>query len=265
MLPFIKIGLFQFPTYILSWMTLFIVTLYILCRRFEMLGLEKNYAKVLVTAVFFFGLCGAKIYGMIKFFAIHSDERLSTIFFESGLGSYGFIVFGLITTTIFLKIFRIPILMVLDETSYILVLAVIFGRLACLLAGDGCYGQPTDLPWGMSFPQGVQPTFLKVHPTPFYEILAMLPVSILIWKGSFVFQEKRGARFAYSLLLISAVRFLSEYFRSTTYPRIYGFTIEQLIAIVFVLGSLGMLVILLDPYKICNRNEEKEKNNEIVA
>ena len=225
-------------------------------RKFELLGLEKNHAKILVTAVFFFGLCGAKIYGMIKFFIIHPNDNLSTILNESGLGSYGFIVLGLTTAIIMLRIFKIPILLILDQTAYILVLAVAFGRFACLLAGDGCYGQPTNLPWGISFPHGVQPTILKVHPTPLYEILSMLPVSILIWKSSFV-NQRTGAKFTFSLLLISIVRFLSEFFRSTTYPRIYGVTIEQIIAAVFVLSSLSVLMYFLNRHKLHNLSVEK--------
>lgn len=45
------------------------------------------------------------------------------------------------------------------------------GRLGCLLAGDGTYGVPSDLPWAMSFPQGTIPTTERVHPTPLYEAI----------------------------------------------------------------------------------------------
>src|ERR1035441_7030946 len=48
------------------------------------------------------------------------------------------------------------------------------GRFGCFLSGDGCYGIATKLPWGMSFPHGIDPTppFVRVHPTPLYEMAA---------------------------------------------------------------------------------------------
>ena len=53
------------------------------------------------------------------------------------------------------------------------------GRIGCFLSGDGCYGipiQPVHLfgitfhPWGMAFPQGIEPVFVPVYPTPLYEL-----------------------------------------------------------------------------------------------
>src|SRR5262245_6351783 len=57
-----------------------------------------------------------------------------------------------------------------------------FGRLGCLAAGC-CYGKPTDLPWGIVFPEGSMPhaahqsaglisfgdPALAIHPTQIYE------------------------------------------------------------------------------------------------
>jgi phosphatidylglycerol:prolipoprotein diacylglycerol transferase len=42
------------------------------------------------------------------------------------------------------------------------------GRLGCQLSGDGDYGVPTTMPWGMSYPNGVVPTTDVVHPTPIH-------------------------------------------------------------------------------------------------
>ena len=44
----------------------------------------------------------------------------------------------------------------------------------CELSGDGCYGIPTDLPWGMAYPNGLVPTLDFVHPTPIYEMIQMV-------------------------------------------------------------------------------------------
>jgi phosphatidylglycerol:prolipoprotein diacylglycerol transferase len=66
------------------------------------------------------------------------------------------------------------------------------GRVGCFLVGDD-YGQPTDLPWGVTFPRGAPPTDVPVHPTQIYEILWLLPVAGLLWsrrrQSPFLFGE----------------------------------------------------------------------------
>jgi hypothetical protein len=56
-------------------------------------------------------------------------------------------------------------------------LAYGIGRLGCLLAGDGTYGPPSDLPGAMAFPNGAMPTTVPVHPTPLYEALAAFAIA----------------------------------------------------------------------------------------
>lgn len=60
-------------------------------------------------------------------------------------------------------------------------LAYGIGRLGCLLAGDGTYGLPTDLPWGMAFPTGEVPTMVPVHPTALYDALAAFVIAGVLW------------------------------------------------------------------------------------
>jgi len=64
---------------------------------------------------------------------------------------------------------KIPILEFLDSCAPAACVGYAIGRIGCLLSGDGDYGIPTSLPWGMSFPNGVVPTTDRVHPTPLYE------------------------------------------------------------------------------------------------
>jgi phosphatidylglycerol:prolipoprotein diacylglycerol transferase len=48
---------------------------------------------------------------------------------------------------------KVPIRHYLDVLAIGLVAALMFGRIGCFLNGC-CYGRPTDLPWGVSFPYG---------------------------------------------------------------------------------------------------------------
>jgi len=88
------------------------------------------------------------------------------------------------------------------------------GRIGCFLSGDGCYGLETKLPWGMSFPDGIVPTppFVRVHPTPLYELGAGLLIGTwLWWRGGK--PRGTGAIVGEYLLLSGIARFLVEFLR----------------------------------------------------
>ena len=67
----------------------------------------------------------------------------------------------------------LPLGDVADLAGLCLAIGQAIGRVGCQLSGDGDYGIPTDLPWGMSYPNGVVPTTDRVHPTPIYESVAL--------------------------------------------------------------------------------------------
>ena len=89
---------------------------------------------------------------------------------------------GFVALVILARHFRIPVMEFMD-----LVLDGGGGglrdrRLGCLLSGDGDYGVPTTLPWGMSFPNGIVPTMERVHPTPVYEFIAGVIIAAFLWR-----------------------------------------------------------------------------------
>ena len=100
------------------------------------------------------------------------------------------------------------------------------GRIGCFLSGDGCYGIPTKLPWGMSFPNGIEPTLVRVHPTPLYELAAGLLIGRwLWWRGGKPYRT--GAIVGEYLVLTGVARFLVEFVRRN--PKIlWGLSNAQL-------------------------------------
>ena len=86
------------------------------------------------------------------------------------------------------------------------------GRIGCQISGDGDYGRPTDLPWGMAYPDGVVPTTDVVHPTPIYETLSMVPRRAGRC-GARATSLRPGVLFACYLVLAGAERFLVEFVR----------------------------------------------------
>lgn len=85
------------------------------------------------------------------------------------------------------------------------------GRIGCLLVGDD-YGTPTDLPWGIAFPEGLPPTTVPVHPIQIYEALALIPVAWLLLRWR---RHGRPAHVVLGryLLMAGAVRFGIEFLR----------------------------------------------------
>lgn len=85
------------------------------------------------------------------------------------------------------------------------------GGLGCLLSGDGTYGRPTSVPWAMTFPDGVVPTNVPVHPTPLYEALAAVGIAAILWGlGK---RWNPAAVFGAYLTLSGISRFLAEFLR----------------------------------------------------
>jgi len=131
---------------------------------------------------------------------------------------------------------RLPFLHFADLVIPAVPLGTIFGRLGCFLGGDGCYGVPTDLPWGMSFPNGTVPTSLIVHPTPLYEMLANAIIFICLLRLNKA-KPADGNVLATYLILSSIARFFVEFIRLSPIV-LWGLTAPQMISIcLFMIGS----------------------------
>ena len=120
------------------------------------------------------------------------------------------------------------------------------GRIGCLLAGDGDYGPPSDVPWAMTFPNGTVPTNELVHPTPIYETLMSVTFFGVLWSQRRRFASIQGLLFGASLVMLAVERFIAEFWRLT--PRVFPeslslswLTSPQLVSLMlFGFGSLFM-------------------------
>lgn len=114
-----------------------------------------------------------------------------------------------------------------------------FGRFGCLLAGDGDYGIPTNIPWAMSFPNGLVPTNEHVHPTPIYEAVVAIAICCFLWRIE-AMVHRRGFVFGWYLVLTGVARVLVETIRLN--PRIFlGMSSAQLISIAGIIAGIWLL------------------------
>jgi prolipoprotein diacylglyceryltransferase len=96
-----------------------------------------------------------------------------------------------------------------DAFVFPLMLGMGIGRIGCFFAGleDGTYGNPTRLPWGVDFGDGI-----ARHPTQIYEqIFLALWALLLIWRGRYL--TRPGDRFRAFMIGYLLYRLLIEWIR----------------------------------------------------
>ena len=189
-------------------------------------------AETLIAIPCLAGIIGAKLYHVFE-----TPQDLLASPLEELFSPYGFAWFGgfLAGLAAFIWIGRrkgVPLLELFDAGSPAAALGYGIGRIGCLLSGDGDYGIPTSLPWGMSFPNGLVPTTERVHPTPIYEFIAACAIAWILWRlgareiASWRVSKEAGAVralpagivFAVYLLLTGVARFLVEFIRINPRP-----------------------------------------------
>ena len=212
--------------------TAFITVIFVLQYELKRRGFVPEVAASIVMAGAVGGIVGAKIYSVLLDGSINIQELFST----SGLVWYGGFIAGCLAVTIVVVRSPNPYLPTIDIIGPTLLLGYGIGRIGCLLAGDGDYGPPSDLPWAMAFPNGTVPTDVPVHPTPIYESLMSFAFFGLLWSQRQRFEDVPGTTFGLSLILLGVERFIAEFWRIT--PRVLGWmTAAQIFSIVaFVFG-----------------------------
>lgn len=109
------------------------------------------------------------------------------------------------------------------------------GRVGCFLAGC-CYGQHTDLPWGVSFPRSAG----DVHPTQLYDASVALVLAIVLYRR-YPRRRFRGECIALLLLLYPVLRSLTEAFRGDADRGSFGpLSTSQLLSIPLLAIGLWM-------------------------
>ena len=218
----------------------FLSALLVLKAEFRRKGIATDLAESLITGAMIGGLVGAKLY--FVFFETPSDyswrQTLDVLFSGSGVTFYGGFVFAAVTAIVIIRRRKAPLAIVADALGLALALGYAIGRIGCQLAGDGDYGKPTDLPWAMSYPDGVVPTLEKVHPAPVYETLIGLGTFGFLWLLR-KYIAMPGMLFSLYLVLANCARFAVEFVRINP-PVIGALTAAQLISLVLVVAGVGI-------------------------
>jgi len=212
-----------------------LVAAFMLARAFEQRGFKRDSAYSLVMWATIWGFVGAKIYYLLEQLPNFDVHHLGGM----GFTWYGGLIGGVIASLVIVRRHQLPLGAVSGAAAVPLTVAYGIGRLGCLLSGDGTYGKPTSVPWAMTFPNGVVPTNVPVHPTPLYEALAAIVIATVLWAlGK---RWNPPAVFGAYLALSGISRFLVEFLRINE-PALFGLTQPQLWALVSLLTGVVLIV-----------------------
>ena len=247
---------FQFHPVINSYgfmlMMAFYSCYYFLNKDLNRLGYDAKLASDIVFAAAVGGILGSKIYYLIENFERVKADPTGMIFSGAGLVFLGGLMGGTIGVTYVIKKNKLSWIKFADIVAPLLILGYAVGRVGCLLVGDD-YGLPTNVPWGIAFPNGLPPStysvfqsyypwvnlegfspgVLKVHPTQIYE-------SVIGFGIFYYLYQKRskvviiGSLFFTYLIFAGAERFFIEFLRVNS-KYLFGLSGSQLISLIMIL------------------------------
>ena len=254
--PFIiHLGPLEITGYGLMLMVAFLMGGWLIARQLRENNLREDYAADMVAAAVVGGIIGAKLW----YVALTRDP--GALFSRGGLVWYGGFIGGALGVILNGWRLRVPLRWTMQLAAPALAAAYALGRVGCFLVNDD-YGQPTNLPWGVKFPNGSPPstaanlhgfgvalppgvdpsTVMTVHPTQLYEVAAML----VAFAGLWVLRKNGrpvGWLFGVYLVFAGIERFLVEIVRAKDDRLLGPFTIAQLASVILVaIGTLLMVM-----------------------
>ncbi len=175
-------------------------------------GYDVDLGYDLILYAYIGGWVGARLFLIPTGWQYFTADPVNFLLSSSGWVWYGGLIGGVVASWILARQRHIAWLELADICAPALAMGLAIGRIGCQLAGDGDYGVPTSLPWGMSYPNGVVPTTERVHPAPLYEMVACLGIFAYLWRRR-LRKPPSGDLFGRYLVLSAIVRFLIEFVR----------------------------------------------------
>ena len=255
----LEIGPFTISSFGVMMVIAFLLGNYLLRKDVVSEGFDPIVAEDITFRAAIGGILGAKIYYLIETIPTGQAadninglvDIIAGIFtftawriaagiqnFGAGLVFLGGFIGGLITVSVYVLRKKLNWLQVADWVAPLLVLGHGIGRIGCFLVGDD-YGTPTNLPWACTFPNGLPPTNIPVHPTQLYEMLAYFSIFF------YLRYRKRNQHFLGELMfeylfLAGFARFMIEFIRTNSKYIIDLSGAQYLSIIMMLIGTFQM-------------------------
>ena len=186
------------------------------------------------------GRTGYVLFYNLPFFAAHPIQIVQL--WNGGMSFHGGVIGCAVAIILFAVRRRIPMLSLADVTTAVAPIGLFLGRLANFINGE-LWGRPTDVPWGMVFPNGGP---IPRHPSQLYEaalegVVLFLVLGILVRAGAL---KRPGVVTGAFALGYGVARITCEFFREPDVQLGFlwgGFTMGMLLCIPLILGGIGLL------------------------
>ncbi len=191
-------------------------------------GFSPGKTAIILGLVVLAALVGARLWNLVTNPAYYVGQPEAWFQLHlTGFSLYGGLLLGAGTGLLLTRLFRWSPLRLADALIPAVGLAIAVAKVGCFFNGC-CYGLPTDLPWGVTYPSGSLPYLdqfsrgwilfsaqsLPMHPTQLYEALA----GLLGGAGAFWLLNKKlpdGVVFWAFVLWFSACRWLISLVRAS--------------------------------------------------
>ena len=163
----------------------FLVGTWLYLNEARRLGLDEDRIVNTILVVLVSSVLGARLLYVLE----HVTEfrgRWGGVLavWQGGLTLYGGVAAGTVCGLVAARRMGLPMWATADALAPAFALGTAFGRVGCFLNGC-CYGRPTTLPWGISFPAdsfaGLEFGYASVHPSQLYFAAAGLVLFGLLW------------------------------------------------------------------------------------
>jgi len=210
------------------------------------------------------GLIGARLYDVLLELSYYKSNPLDIFkIWQGGLAIHGAIIAGLITTYFFARKHKISLWTLSALIVPGLALAQAIGRWGNYFNQE-LFGLPTSLPWGIPISILNRPIayldYDYFQPTFLYESLGCFVIFIILISFSIYLIKTKKINDYYCIwvsslymILYSILRFSLEYIRADVTPIIFHMRWPQVISLIIILASLGLLIF--------NSHGKKEKEN----
>jgi len=150
----------------------FLVGTWLALREARRLAIDEDKLVNVILIVLVASVLGARaLYVMEHVQEFRREWGSALALWQGGLTLYGGIVAGTVAGLVAARRFGLPMWTVADALTPSLALGTALGRVGCYLNGC-CYGRPTHLPWGVTFPPdsfaGLEFGNAPVHPSQLY-------------------------------------------------------------------------------------------------
>jgi len=201
----------------------------------EQAGYDRDRAWSILFWALLGGIGGAKLWYVGEMVTRTStDLFVEFLTSRGGLTWYGGLVGGTLGVLLAARLKHVPLRVATHFAAPSVAIGQCLGRIGCFLVGDD-YGRPTDLPWGVAFPEGLPPTTVPVHPTMLYEAAWLALVGWLLWRRRFT----SSYLLAEYLILAGIGRYLDEFLRENPVV-VAGMTNAQLTAVASIVAGIGL-------------------------